>query len=150
MGIKKRIRTFVFLIVSIWLIGVKCGKMPLPFPGMLTGSIRIVAMDTLAVDSVRVSLDDMDMGRFVNPCVLENIVVGTHKLFVVDNTGASWSNLIDVVRDETIGYTFWLQTIGPNVGNTAPEFAAIDIQDNPISSESLQGRVVLLAFFEHT
>jgi hypothetical protein len=107
-------------------------------------------MDTLAVDSVRVLLDDIDMGRFGNPSVLEEIAVGTHKLYVRDNTGASSTDLVEVVQDEITTTTIWLQTFGAYVGNTAPAFVANDIQGNPISSETLKGKVVLLALFEHT
>ncbi len=147
---KKQLSIFFSLVLLGFLIWSGCGKLPLPLPDILTGSIKIIAMDTLAIDSVHVVLDDAEMGHFQNPYVLDNVVVGTHKLFVQDKLGASSTDLIEVKKDEITSSTFILQTIGPYLGNTAPAFSTTDIQENQITSESLKGKVVLLAFFEHT
>jgi hypothetical protein len=108
-------------------------------------------MDTLAVDSIHVNLNDQDQGKWENPCLISNVVVGYHKLFVYTETASGTTKTdIEVREYATTPVWFWLATIGPYVGNTAPLFTAQDIRGDILVLEEEQGKVVLLAFFEHT
>ena len=131
-----------------------CGKSPSPLPLPYEGSIHITAMDTARIDSVQINLDLTDLGEMENPCLLEDVVIGFHRLhvFTEASAGTTIANL-EVRKDEITRIFFTMETgpaVGPYVGNEAPQFATQDIQGNPISLQDHQGKVILLAFFEYT
>jgi hypothetical protein len=148
---KKKLLIFsgVLLIFGI-VFWQNCAKGPPNFPTPFTGSLFITAMDTATIDSFSINLDDMEYGTYENPCLLENIIIGFHKLFVYNSTSSGTTKTVEVRQDAVTNALFWLQSIGPYVGNTAPLFTVHDIEGNTISLENLRGKVVLLALFEHT
>jgi len=139
--------TFSFAAFLVWL---SCGKSPSLFPLPLTGYIKITAADLTKADSFFVNLDDVELGEQPNPYLISDIYIGFHKLFIYTAATAGSTKTVEVLQDDTTFVSFWLQSEGPYVGNTAPNFAVVDIQGNPITLEGLQGKVVLLIFFEYT
>ncbi|MBM4162334.1 MAG: hypothetical protein FJ217_14690 [Ignavibacteria bacterium] len=127
-----------------------CGDPPAAMPAPSTGSIRILAMDTASIRSIYFKLDDVEYGKRPNPYVLDGVVVGLHKLFVYDETSAGVSTMVEVLRNRQSDATVWLLSEGPYVGNMAPNFTAQTITGDTIGLQRLRGKVVLLAFFEHT
>ncbi len=105
-------------------------------------------MDTTRVDSVSVELDDVALGRQDNPTLLPSIVIGLHSLFVYDGADACTVKTVDVLEGRTSEAWFWLTSIGPYPGQTAPPFSEQDVNGNAFSLEGLRNRAVLLAFFE--
>ena len=114
------------------------------------GSLRVVALDTLSIDSIRIDLDDVRLGQFRNPHLLRNIVAGIHKIMVSSTLGATTSRTVEVVRDCQTDLLVQLLAIGPYVGSAAPMFTARTIAGDTMSIEKLRGKAVFLAFFEHT
>jgi hypothetical protein len=127
-----------------------CGMGPSPLPLPLTGSIRITAVNLARPDSFYVILDTVNYGKHENPCLFSDIVIGFHKLFIQTETTAGSTKTVEVLQNQVTAVDFWLESEGPYVGNTAPNFTANDINGNPVSLEGLKGKVVLLALFEHT
>ena len=119
-------------------------------PGPSTGSLRIMAMDTAYIKSISFNLDDVPHLKYVNPTILDNVVIGTHKLFVYDDNNAGISQMVEVSADRRSDITVSLIAAGPYVGRAAPKFAANTIDAQAIALEGQRGKVVLLAFFEHT
>jgi hypothetical protein len=116
----------------------------------MTGSLQVIAMDTLAIDSIAVSLDEEYLGRRKNPAVLEDVLAGTHLLSVRDRLGFGQDTIVQVLSDLQSGVRLWIQTEGPYVGSYAPSFRAASIDRDTIDLVKLRGKVVLLVFFEHT
>ena len=127
-----------------------CGNPPPVVPTPFTGSIRILAMDTAAIRNISVLVDDVNYGLHPNPYILNSVVVGVHKLFVADESGTSASAVVEVLREQRSDATVWLLSEGPYVGRIAPRFTATSIDNQVIDLQQLRGKVVLLAFFEHT
>ncbi len=151
-------RSGIFILSSLGLLLALlcqyCGKTPYTLPLPYTGSIHITALDTTLVDSLQIDLDLNDLGKMENPCLLEDVVIGLHRLhvFTEASPGTTLTNL-EVREDEVTRVLFTMDTgpsVGPYVGNQAPQFTTQDIQDNPISLQDHQGKVILLAFFEYT
>ncbi len=127
-----------------------CGDPPSSAPDTPLGSLRVVALDTVSIDSIRIDLDDVRLGQFRNPHLLRNIVAGIHKIMVSSTLGATTSRTVEVVRDRQTDLLVQLLTIGPYVGSAAPVFTARTIAGDTMSIEKLRGKAVFLAFFEHT
>jgi hypothetical protein len=127
-----------------------CGDPPPGLPTPRTGSLRIMAMDTLVFDSISVGMDDILLGRKRNPCIVDGIVTGTHKLTLIDTSGARADTMVAVRRDELVSMTMRLTKIGPFPGNEAPNFSTLDIDQRNLELASLRGKVVFLIFYEYT
>jgi hypothetical protein len=128
----------------------QCGTPPSATPDLVTGSMRIMAMDTAIIRRISFELDNVKYGLHPNPYVLENVVIGVHKLLVADESGTSASAMVEVLQDRQSDATVWLLSEGPYLGRIAPKFTATSIDNQAIDLQQLQGKVVLLAFFEHT
>jgi hypothetical protein len=127
-----------------------CGDPPVAIPPPQTGSINIIAMDTATIDSIDVGLDDMPMGRWKNPATLYDIIAGTHLLAVRDRLGFGEDTIVRVADAEQSSVLMRIQTEGPYVGSFAPAFRTKSVTGDTIDLVMLRGKVVLLAFFEHT
>jgi hypothetical protein len=136
-----------FFVFSI--IAVRCGKAPGPLPDIQIGSLRITATGASRIDSIRVVLDDKDVGRYPNPANLSQIAAGFHKLFLFIGVAATSPQSVEVRRGEITPVAF-LFDAGPYPGNAAPLFAVRDVKGDSISLTKQKGKVVLLIFFEHT
>ena len=128
----------------------QCGNPPPTMPAPYTGSLRIVAMDTAAIRMISFDLDDVKYGFHPNPYILDDVVIGMHKVYIADESGAGASTIVEVQRDRRSDATVWLLSDGPYVGRRAPAFTATSIDNQVIDLQQLKGKVVLLAFFEHT
>jgi hypothetical protein len=144
---KKAGRGLFFLFVVLWL---KCGKAPGPFPSVQIGSIRISATGTSPGESIRIRLDDVDLGEFSNPFTLNDVAVGLHKLCLVIRGVTTPPQMVTVKRGETAVVTFQYASSGPYVGGKAPSFAVKPIKGDSLVLSKQKGKVVLLVFFEHT
>lgn len=127
-----------------------CGAPPPTMPEVSYGSLRILAMDTASIKSIYFELDDEKYGKHTNPYVLEQVVAGTHKLFVYDETLAGTVSTVEVFPARRSEATLLLYGDGPYVGNKAPTFAITTVDGRSLDLQQLKGTVVLLAFFEHT
>ena len=152
---KKSGISFLFILALLGVLFWQyCGKTPSSLPLPYTGSIYITAMDTAVVASVQIDLDDEYLGEMDNPCLVEDVVIGSHRLrvFTEASAGTTIANL-EVRQDETSRVFFTMDIgpeVGPYVGNTAPQFTTQDVNGNKISLEDQKGKVVLLSFFEYT
>ena len=152
---KKSGLSFLFILTLLGVLFWQyCGKTPSSLPLPYTGSIYITAMDTAVVDSVQIDLDDEYLGEMENPCLVEDVVIGLHRLHVYNeaSAGTTITNL-EVLQDETTRMFFTMDIgpeVGPYVGNTAPQFTTQNVEGNKISLEDQKGKVVLLVFFEYT
>lgn len=133
-------------LIAVW----GCASPPEPFPPPDSGSIRVSATSSAPIDSVSVGLDDLVQGVFANPCTLRAVVAGTHKITVVDSTGARTDTMVSVRKDELTSTAVRLTRIGPYVGNEAPDFGVKDIDGRQFSLGAHRGRVVFVSFFEYT
>lgn len=127
-----------------------CGDPPSSPPEPFTGSVRIAAMDTVQFDSIAVGLDDVVLGRMRNPCVVSGILAGTHKITLLDTSGARADTMFTIRRDMIASLMLHLTRIGPFPGNEAPNFTARDLDQRNMELASLRGKVVFLIFFEYT
>lgn len=107
-------------------------------------------MDTASIRSIYFDLDDVKYGKHPNPYVLNDVLIGVHKLLVYDDNNAGSSRIVEVSRDRRTDVTVSLLAEGPYVGSIAPKFSVKTIDDQPVSLAGQKGKVVLLAFFEHT
>lgn len=146
----RKLATFGGILLSAPVFLQHCGNPPPVVPAPYTGSIRILAMDTATIRSISIVLDDVNYGIHPNPYILEGVLIGTHKLYVADETNAGTSTTVEVFQDRRSEVAMWLLAEGPYVGRTAPKFSVRSIDDQVIDLQQLKGRVVLLAFFEHT
>ncbi len=127
-----------------------CGDPPVGMPPLQAGSLHVVAMDTLAVDSIDVGLDEVALGRRKNPTLLEGVVAGTHLLSVRDRSGFGQDTMV-LVADNVLSLVLLrIQTEGAYVGSIAPPFRATSVTGDTIDLVKSRGKVVLLVFFEHT
>jgi hypothetical protein len=127
-----------------------CGDPPPTSPGEYTGILRIAALDTLTIDSIKIDLDDVRIGQFKNPHLLSDIVVGVHKVLVSDKLGATATRTVEVVRNRQTDLFIQLLISGPFVGNPAPLFTARSVTGDTIDIQKAKGKAIFLAFFEHT
>jgi hypothetical protein len=128
----------------------RCGSPPEPFPPPDTGAVRVSATSGTPIDSIVVRLDDITQGYFANPCTLQAVVAGMHKLTVIDSAGARTDTMVAVRRDQISAAVVRLTRIGPFVGNEAPNFAVQDIDGRGFTLSAHRGRVVFVSFFEYT
>lgn len=128
----------------------RCGSPPPATPDPVTGSMQIMAMDTATIRRISFELDDVKYGLHPNPYILNNVVIGVHKLFVANDSGMAASTMVEVLPERRSDATVWLLPEGPYVGRMAPRFTATSIDNQVIDLQQLKGKVVLLAFFEHT
>jgi len=150
-----KIRLLDTLIIGIGLscfVFTDCGKTPISLPLPYTGSlhIRAEASDESDIDSISVELDDEDFGKHANPYLLTDVIIGTHKIRVKHENTAPKTQTVEILRDETTIATFILTFQGPYVGREAPLFTGQDLEGNSFDLLEHRGKVVLLAFFEHT
>ena len=143
------------LILMVMLLGgslvvFRCGDPPPTSPGEYTGILRIAALDTLTIDSIKIDLDDVRIGQFKNPHLLRDVVMGVHKVLVSDKLGATASRTVEVVRNRQTDLLIQLLISGPYVGNPAPLFTARSVTGDTIDILKAKGKVIFLAFFEHT
>ena len=127
-----------------------CGSPPEPTPAPLWGLLRVEGRSSLPIDSVIVLLDDLLQGSFANPCTLNGVIAGTHKLTVLDSTGARTDTMVAIRQDELASAVVRLTSLGPYVGNEAPNFISRDIDARNFELATHRGRVVFLSFFEYT
>jgi hypothetical protein len=123
--------------------------MPVPY----TGSVGITAIvDSSVVDSIYVDLDTIKKGRHPNPYVLDNVLIGAHKLSVYDsgNVNARSDTMVEIFRSQRSDVRLRMASEAPYVGHPAPKFTVISIDDSVFALEQLRENVVLLMFFEHT
>ena len=127
-----------------------CGKSPsdVPLPG--TGAIKVSAhIGTAQVDSMVVTLDNVEQGIFPNQCVLPDIEAGNHQIAVSKQDPespidfSSVPKLVAVKGNETTGVALALTKLAPN-------FTLRNLKDEAIRLSNYQGKVVLLVFFSHT
>lgn len=142
---KKTIPFFVLLLF----MAIRCGKTPLPLPPDQTGAIRITVEGAAPGDSIRVILDDQVAGTYSGFTLLNQVIVGFHKLSVFIGNAATPPQFVEVRRGETTPVTFKFFA-GPYVGNKALLFSVKDVKGDSISLSKQKGKVVLLIFFEHT
>ena len=140
----------VFLIFCGLMIAGQCGKVPGPLPQILTGQIRVTVMDTTLIDSVFIKLDDIALGQWSNPAILNDVTAGFHQLFVYNAAAAGTTRIVEVKADQIAAAWFWLTQYSPYIGFAAPDFYVTDLDGNPITLTGLRGKVVILAFFEFT
>jgi hypothetical protein len=140
----------VALVVATMVCLQHCGSPPPTMPTTYTGSLRISAMDTASIKWFFLHLDDVNYDRCPNPYILDNVVIGVHKLLVFDYNNAGLSQMVEVYRDQTTDVSVSLLAGGPYLGMIAPSFVAKTIDDQTIDLGVEKGKVILLAFFEHT
>jgi hypothetical protein len=138
------------LFVLAGLVLQQCGTPPPTMPAPYTGSLRVLAMDTAYIKTISFDLDDTKYGAHPNPYLLDNVVIGSHKLHVYDDNNAGVFQMVEVSRDLRTDIAVSFVAEGPYAGSLAPKFTAKTIDDQPITLEGQRGKVVLLLFFEHT
>jgi len=128
----------------------RCGSPPPTMPVPATGSIRILAMDTASIRFIWFNLDDVPYGKHPNPYVVEGVIVGIHKLLVFDEQNGGTSTMVEVAETRQAEVRTTLLSEGPYVGKIAPDFSASTIDNQSLALSGMKGKVVMLAFFEHT
>ena len=146
----KKFVTYGILLTTLTASVQHCGAPPPAMPEVSYGSLRIMVMDTAFIRSISFDLDDVKYGKHPNPYVLNNVVVGVHKLLIYDENAAASSNAVEVFQDRQTDITVSLAADGPYVGRIAPRFSVKTIDDQILALDGMKGKVVLLAFFEHT
>jgi len=148
-----KVKSCIFCLMALGLIFsllLSCGKSPSEVPLPLTGAIKISAhIDTVAIDSMFVTLDNVDKGLHPNGCMLKDIEAGRHQVVVskkdtespIDFT--STPKLVAVKANETTNVDFALTKLAPN-------FTLKNLDNKDITLESYRDRVVLLVFYSHT
>jgi len=136
-----------FILMALCLSIHSCGDQSPAPPSVPVGSLRITVEDDTSVDSITVVIDGQSFGKGANPCVVENIPVGTHDLVVIDGERVSPVKKVEVFpgRETNVSVSFVI--IGPYVGEVAPDFSVISARSEPIRLREWRGKVVLLAFF---
>ena len=132
----------------------RCGKTPSGLPGLESGSLMITAQDTVLTDTILVRLDYDDPAAYGNPCVIDDIIAGFHRLHVYTEAaaGSVFSN-VEIADQDTTRIEFTLNSgpvPGAFVGNIAHDFLVQDLNGQPVQLSALQGRVVMLLFIEYT
>ncbi len=147
---RRTLLVLAFLLISAGLMLQRCGSPPPTMPVPATGAIRILAMDTASIRSIWFNLDDVPYGMHPNPYVLDGVVVGIHKLLVFDQQNGGTSTMIEVAENHRAEVRVTLLSDGPYVGKIAPKFSATTIDNQSLALSGMKGKVVMLAFFEHT
>ncbi|MFH0991590.1 MAG: hypothetical protein V1799_16410 [bacterium] len=139
----------LLLFLLSWFLLQQCGEAPPTIPELFTGSLKITASDP-AIKSLAIDLDDIKLGLFPNPALVSDLTIGTHKLLVTGDNKASSVLLVTIARNQQTNIVLELLAEGAFLGQKAPDFAVTTILNERFSLESQKGKVVLLAFFEHT
>lgn len=147
---KSIIKNILALSLSALLIWISCGNPPEPLPEIYTGSARIAALDTLLIDSINISVDGIRLGMFRNPYLFTSLVAGEHKFEVSTKDASADPQIISIQKNRLTRAYFNIETAGPYINRKAPLFSLTDIDGNQVSISDLKGKVILLAFFEHT
>jgi len=151
MKFENKLESFIIGLACLILIYVwSCGDPPTSIPSLKMGNLKVTVMDTASIDSINISIDDLYYGIHENPCTLNDLISGLHKLFVYNSISACTTKTVEIFENKTTDIIMWMASEGPYPGNIAPIFSAEDIKGNIISLEEQKGKVVLLAFFEHT
>lgn len=138
----------ILLIVCVMMTW-ECGDPPSSTP-LYTGDLRITAAYKAPLDSINVVLDYTALGRRPNPCTITGLAIGTHRLFVSSEGLPGSSAMVQVLRDRRSDVVLTLRAEAPYVDDVAPDFSARTCKGDSMSLQQLKGKVVLLAFFEHT
>lgn len=146
-----KVRNLSLISVGLIVILIQfCGKTPSEAPLPLTGSLKISAhIDTVQVDSIFVMLDNIAKGFEPNECVFEGIDVGKHQVVVSKKDPvspidfSSVPKLVTVKANETTDVDLALTKLAPN-------FTLKNLNEQDVTLENYQGKVVLLVFFSHT
>lgn len=123
---------------------------PPPSTPLYTGDLRITAMHKTTLDSISVVLDYNALGRRPNPCTITGLAIGMHRLFVSSEGVPGSSAMVEIQPDRRSDVIVTLRSEAPYVDDVAPAFSARTSMGDSISLQQLKGKVVLLAFFEHT
>jgi len=147
---QRRVHFILLACVAAGALLQRCGSPPPTMPAPATGSIRILAMDTASIRFIWFNLDDVPYGKHPNPTVVGGVVAGIHKLLVFDEQNGGTSTLVEVAENRRAEVSVSLLSEGPYVGKIAPDFSATTIDNQSLSLSGMKGKVVMLAFFEHT
>ncbi|MFC1726066.1 peroxiredoxin family protein [candidate division KSB1 bacterium] len=139
------------LLLSLLIYQVNCGDKPSSPPTTEYGSLKITAVhDSTETESVNIELDDISMGTMDNPCILNEIEVGTHRIFASYNQLNSKSELITVEKDKQTEVTLNLYDYSPYEGFLAPDFIFRDTDGDTIQLKELKGKTVLFFLMDYT
>lgn len=146
MAIRKKLLVVPFL----FLYWMSCGQSPSEAPPVLTGTLKLSAtIDSVAVDSFMVVLDDKPVGIRANPCILPGILSGTHQVNIFKQDPFDSINfsaipqLVFVPPFDTAQVKFLLSKL-------APDFERLALKGEMIRLKNFLGQVILLVFFSHT
>ncbi len=149
----KKIEKSTISILSLgWAISLMlcCGKSPSDAPLPESGAIEVSAqINTIQVDSMVFTLDNVEQGLLPNPCVVQGIEAGTHQIIVSKRDPespidfSSTPKLVKVKANETTQVALVLTKL-------APDFTLKNLNNEAITLSNYQGKVVLLVFFSHT
>jgi hypothetical protein len=138
------------VILFFALCWLSCGQSPSEAPPVLTGLLKISAtVDSVAVDSMIVVLDDLPIGIHANPFVLPGVLSGVHQVNIIktDPTDAIYFStipqLVFVPPYDTARVKFLLTKL-------APDFEKLTLGGEKVRLKNFLGQVVLLVFFSHT
>ncbi len=148
-----KIKKSIFSLLSLGLainVMLYCGKSPSDAPLPLTGSIKVAAhIDTVSVDSIFVTLDNVKQGLLPNQYVLRDIEAGKHQIVVTKHDPespidfSSIPKLVAVKSHETTDVALALTKLAPN-------FTLKNLNNQDVTLTNYQGKVILLLFFSHT
>jgi len=140
----------VFSLYISMLVFFSCHKGPSDPPEVQFGSLKISAYhDTVLVDSMAVTIDDMDIGVQPNPYLSDPILAGRHLVSVAKKDPQSPIDFTSIPQKVTVIYNE-ITNVSFALTKIAPGFTLNNLNDHPISLENYIDRVVLLVFFTHT
>ncbi len=146
-----KIRILSLISVSLPVILIQfCGKTPSDAPMLMTGAISISAyINTAPADSFLVMLDKNLKGKQPNNCVFPNIEAGKHQVVISKNDPLSPIDFSSIPKLVTVNAN---ETTDVNLSLTklAPNFTLKNLNEQNVTLENYQGKVILLLFFSHT
>ena len=141
---------FIIFASIIFFFG-NCGDKPGGLPPVEYGSLKITAVhDGIETDSVTIELDDRNLGTMENPCLLNEVEAGTHKIFASYNQLNSKSEIISIEKNILAEVTLNLYDYSPYEGFAAPDFSFQDSYGNVTHLAELRGKVVLFFVMDYT
>ncbi len=150
---KRTASTFMKIVLNSFLLVllfIHCGKTPSEPPAPVTGSIEITAaIDTSLADSMEIWLDNIPQGKQANPCILENVIAGSHQVALTKEDTASpidytcSPQVVHVKENKMASVSFALTKL-------APDFTLKNLSNEDVTLSEFQGKVVLLIFYSHT
>jgi hypothetical protein len=128
-----------------------CGKSPSDPPEVATGALRIAAaVDTNLVDSISVQLNNSTLGKFPNPCIIPDLVIGQHQVAVSKEDPADSlvdfncsPRMVEIEKDDTTQIDVLLTKL-------APDFILKNLNQKDMHLQNFRGQVVFLMFFSYT